>query len=70
MSNRANPMAIKAALTYEISEAAIKLDKSPATIRNWIKGGLPIMSSKKPYLISGAELRKCLSSGFLGPMAA
>lgn len=60
MSKRANPMAVKAALTYEINEAAIVLGKSPATIRNWIKDGLPVMSSKKPYLLSGADIRDYL----------
>ena len=29
-------MAVKAALTYEVGEAAVLLGKSPATIRNWI----------------------------------
>ena len=47
MSKRANPMAIKTALTYEISEAAFALGKSPATIRNWVKDGLPVLSSRK-----------------------
>lgn len=64
MSKRANPMAVKAALTYEIGEAAAALDKNPATIRNWIKDGLPIMSSKKPYLISGAALREYLRAKY------
>ena len=31
MGKRANPMAVKAALTYEIDEAATALGKSPAT---------------------------------------
>lgn len=57
MGKRANPMAVKAALTYEINEAATALGKSPATIRNWIKDGLPVMASRKPYLISGADIR-------------
>lgn len=57
MSKRANPMAIKAAMTYEVSEAATALGVSVATIRNWVRDGLPIMATKKPYLISGAELR-------------
>lgn len=60
MSKRANPMAIKSALTYEVSEAAKALGKSQATIRNWIRDGLPIMASQKPYLISGAALRDYL----------
>ncbi|MBT0958667.1 helix-turn-helix domain-containing protein [Alphaproteobacteria bacterium KMM 3653] len=58
MSRRANPMAIKAALTYEVGEAAKALGKSPATIRNWIKDGLPVLASQKPYLIVGVELRE------------
>jgi hypothetical protein len=57
MGKRANPMAVKAALTYEIGEAAAALGKSSATIRNWIKDGLPVMASRKPYLISGADIR-------------
>ncbi len=46
MGKRANPMAVKAALTYEVGEAAKVLGKSPATIRNWIKDGLPVMASQ------------------------
>jgi len=60
MSKRANPMAVKAALTYEVGEAAKALGKSKATIRNWIRDGLPVMSSKKPYLIAGSEIRSYL----------
>lgn len=48
MSKRANSMAVKAALTYDIGEAAKALGKSPATIRNLIKDGLPAMTSCKP----------------------
>jgi len=50
-------MAVKSSLTYEVGEAAAALGKSKATIRNWIKDGLPIMASKKPLLISGQDLR-------------
>lgn len=57
MSKRANPMAVKASLTYEVGEAAAALGKSEATIRNWIKDGLPVMATKKPILISGQDLR-------------
>lgn len=60
MNRRANPMSIKAALTYEVGEAAAALGKSHATIRNWIKDGLPVMAQKKPCLISGAALREYL----------
>jgi len=57
-------MAVKAALTYEVGEAAKALGKSPATIRNWIKDGLPVMASQKPYLISGAALRDFLRAKY------
>lgn len=60
MGKRANPMAVKAALSYEIGEAAQALGKSPATIRNWRKDGLEFMSSRKPYLISGAAIQEYL----------
>lgn len=60
MSKRANPMAVKATLTYEIKDAAKALGVSVATIRNWIKDGLPVMASQKPFLILGAELRAYL----------
>jgi len=64
MSKRANPMAVKAALTYEVSEAAKALGKSQATIRNWIKDGLPILSGRKPLLISGAAIRDYLRARY------
>ncbi|CUH65738.1 hypothetical protein TG4357_02031 [Thalassovita gelatinovora] len=64
MSKRANPMSVKAAMSYEIGEAALALGKTPATIRNWIKDGLPVMSSRKPYLISGAAIREYLRAKY------
>ena len=64
MGKRASPMAVKAALTYEVGEAAKALGKSPATIRNWIEDGLPILSGKKPLLISGAAIRDYLRAKY------
>ena len=64
MSKRANPMAVKSAISYEVGEAALVLGKTPATIRNWIKDGLPVMSSRKPYLISGAAIREYLRAKY------
>ncbi len=57
MGKRANPMRIKAVLTYTPEEAAKALGKSTATIRNWVKDGLPAMGSCKPMLISGLALQ-------------
>jgi hypothetical protein len=65
-------MAVKAALTYEVGEAAHALGKSVATIRNWIKDGLPVMTSRKPYLILGADIRsyiKAKSKAAKSPLA-
>ena len=64
MGKRANPMAVKAALTYDINEAAVALGKTPATIRNWHKDGLVVMSSRKPYLISGAAIQEYLRAKY------
>lgn len=58
MGKRPNPMAVKATLTYEIAEAARALGVTTATIRNWIKDELPVMSSCKPYLILGEAIRQ------------
>jgi len=60
MGKRVNPMAVKAALTYEIGEAAAVLGVTSATIRNWIKDGLPVMKAQKPFLISGTAMREYL----------
>ena len=56
MARRINPSRIKKNLTYSIIEAAEELDKSTATIRNWIKQGLPIQKDQRPYLIFGSDL--------------
>ncbi len=64
MGKRANPMAVKSALTYNINEAAFALGKTPATIRNWIKDGLAVMSSRKPYLILGAAIQEYLRAKY------
>jgi len=60
MGKRANPMAVKAALSYDINEAARALGVTPATIHNWIKDGLPVMAARKPYLILGTSIRDYL----------
>lgn len=48
---------VKIHFPYEIREAAKALDCSIATIRNWVKDGLPIVTDQKPYLIDGRDLR-------------
>lgn len=64
MSKRANPMAVKSSLTYTVEEAAHALGKSPATIRNWIRDGLPVMASRKPMLMLGGAIRGYLQAKY------
>lgn len=60
MAKRPNPRAIKAARTYTIEEAASTLGVSVGTIRSWVKSGLPLMRSQRPFLILGDSLRTFL----------
>ena len=60
MPKRPNPMAVSKALTYTIDEGATALGVTTATIRNYVRRGLPIMTSQRPYLISGEALRAFL----------
>ena len=57
MSKRVKVSLIKKNLTYSIAEAAEELEKSTATIHNWIKQGLPVQKDQIPYLIYGGDLR-------------
>jgi excisionase family DNA binding protein len=65
MTKRPNPRSVKTARTYTIDEAADALGVSIGTIRSWVKSGLPLMKSRKPFLILGDNLR-----GFLQARAA
>jgi len=57
MAKHPNSRAIKAARTYTVEEAAIALGVSIGTIRAWVKSGLPLMKSQRPFLILGDGLR-------------
>lgn len=57
MTKRPNPRAVKAARTYTVEEAALTLDVSVGTVRSWVKSGLPLMRSRRPFLILGDALR-------------
>ncbi len=64
MPKRANPMAVRANITYDVFEAARALKVSPATVRAWIKDGMEAMTSCKPYLILGAAIRTYLKAKY------
>lgn len=57
MPKRPNPRTIRAARTYTVEEAAIAVGVSIGTIRSWVKSGLPLMRSRRPFLILGDSLR-------------
>ena len=59
-------MAVNKALTYTVEEAASALGVTSATIRNYVRRGLPIMTSRRPYLISGEALRAFLLNERVG----
>ena len=61
MAKRPNPRVIKAARTYTIEEAALALGVTPATVRAWVKAGLPLLKSRRPFLILGDALRRFLT---------
>lgn len=52
-----NPMSVRSVLTYTVEEAAEALGVTQATIRNYVKRGLPIMAQKRPALISGQDIQ-------------
>jgi hypothetical protein len=60
MAKRPNPRAIKAARTYTMLEGADALGVSVGTVRGWIRQGLPVMKTQRPYLILGDALRHFL----------
>jgi hypothetical protein len=48
--------------SYEVREITRLLDRSPDTVRGWIKEGLPVLPGSKPRLIDGAELKAWLQA--------
>lgn len=57
MPKRISTRSIRAARTFTIEEAAEAAGVSVWTVRNWVKAGLPLMASRRPYLILGEHLR-------------
>lgn len=57
---RVNPRRIKLHRPYSVDEAARVLDVHPNTFRTWIAKGLPVLSSQRPVLVLGSELRTFL----------
>ena len=53
MPRKAKWRAIKRHRSYTVDEAARALFVTKATIRNWIKDGLPVLNDQRPLLILG-----------------
>ena len=66
MAKRPNHRAIRAARTYTIEEAAQSLGVSIGTVRTWVRSGLPLMTSRRPFLILGDSLRGFLQDRTAG----
>ena len=60
MSRRPNPRLIKIHHSYTVEELAAALRVHKNTVRNWIKGGLPIIDGGRPALVHGADARAFL----------
>ena len=50
------------ARSYTIPEVANLLNRTPSTVRRWIKSGLPVLPDTSPRLICGQELKAWLSA--------
>jgi hypothetical protein len=57
---RINPRLAKIHHSYTVPETSDLLGVHPHTVRAWIKGGLGVLSSERPILILGKDLRHFL----------
>jgi hypothetical protein len=46
--------------TYSVSGLAEAVQRDPATVRNWLRQGLPTIDGLKPTLIDGAQAKEWL----------
>ena len=54
---RINPRRAKLHRSYSAQELAERLDVQKNTVRQWIKGGLPVVDGTRPVLILGSEFQ-------------
>ena len=62
MGRRLNWRRIKVHYSYTIEEAARLLGVHKHTVRLWSRAGLPIIGTRRPYLIQGLALRDFLAT--------
>lgn len=51
---------IRPSQTYSIAELASAAQRTPATIRGWLRQGMPTVDSLKPTVIDGAQAKEWL----------
>lgn len=62
-SNRkANRRGIKIHRNYTVDEVARNLGVAKATVRRWIKSGLPALTERRPTIVLGSDLAQFLST--------
>lgn len=61
-SKRLNPRLAKINRSYSVDEVARLFGVHRQTVRNWIKCGLPVMTTGRPHLIAGDDLRAFLQA--------
>lgn len=52
---------IRTSHTYTVPEVADALDRSVATVRSWIRNGLPTLDGNRPVLVLGSDLKEWLA---------
>jgi len=57
MTRRLTPSRIKSNRNYTVIDVSEMLGVHPKTVRKWIRVGLPVVDTKRPLLINGADLK-------------
>jgi hypothetical protein len=52
---------IRTSHTYTVPEIARTLDRTVATVRSWIRNGLPVLEGSRPLLVLGSDLKTWLA---------
>lgn len=58
MTRRIKWRSARSHFAYEVAELAETVGVCRATVRNWIKNGLPVITDERPILISGEDFKR------------
>lgn len=62
LNRKARRRGIRIHRNYTVDEVARNLGLAKATVRRWIKSGLPALTERRPTIILGSDLAKFLST--------